>query len=65
AELTRAGAYGARLTGAGWGGAVIALLPPKEEGRIVDEVARQWLARFGRPVATWATRAAAGVRSEK
>ncbi len=65
AELARAGAYGARLTGAGWGGAVIALLPPKEEGRIVDEVGRKWRASFDRPAAIWATRAAAGVRSEK
>lgn len=65
AELARAGAYGARLTGAGWGGAVIALLPPKEEGRIVDEVARKWRASFDRPAVIWATRAAAGVRSEK
>ena len=58
------GAYGARLTGAGWGGAVVVLAPPEEERRIVAAVAGDFQARFGRWPVTWSTRASAGVRRE-
>lgn len=58
------GAYGARLTGAGWGGAVVVLAPAQEERRIVAAVAGDFQARFGRWPETWSTRAAAGVRRE-
>jgi galactokinase len=58
------GAYGARLTGAGWGGAVVVLAPPKREAWIVAEIVGDFQARFGRPPETWSTRAAAGVRRE-
>ena len=58
------GAYGARLTGAGWGGAVVVLAPPDRETRIVAELARDFADRFGRTPAAWSTRASAGVRRE-
>jgi galactokinase len=58
------GAYGARLTGAGWGGAVVVLAPAKREARIVAEIAGDFETRFGRSPATWSTRASAGVRRE-
>lgn len=58
------GAYGARLTGAGWGGAVVMLAPSGEDRRIVAEVAGDFQARFGRMPDTWSTRAAPGVRRE-
>jgi galactokinase len=58
------GAYGARLTGAGWGGAVVVLAPARREARIVAEIAGDFEARFGRSPATWSTRASAGVRRE-
>ena len=58
------GAYGARLTGAGWGGAVVVLAPEAREARIVAEIAGDFEARFGRSPATWSTRASAGVRRE-
>ncbi len=61
----RHGAWGARLTGAGWGGAVLALLPPEKEARIVAEVQEEFRQRFGRMPVVWATRAGGGVRSEK
>jgi galactokinase len=61
----RHGALGARLTGAGWGGAVVALLPPAAEARIIAEVQEQFRQAFGRVPNAWATRAAAGARSEK
>lgn len=59
------GAYGARLTGAGWGGAVLALLPPDREARIVAEVQEAFRKGYGRVPAVWSPRASGGVRSEK
>jgi galactokinase len=58
------GAYGARLTGAGWGGAVVVLSPPAREARIVAEIGGDFAGRFGRHPATWSTRASGGVRRE-
>ena len=58
------GAHGARLTGAGWGGAVVLLTPEDRSARIVAEVARGFRERFGREPAAWSTRAGAGVRRE-
>jgi galactokinase len=58
------GAYGARLTGAGWGGAVLVLAPADSEIRIVAELARDFADRFGRTPEAWSTRASAGVRRE-
>ena len=60
----RHGARGARLTGAGWGGAVIALLPPGRESRVVAEVGEEFRKATGRPLVAWSTRAGAGVRRE-
>ena len=65
ASLTAHGALGARLTGAGWGGAVIALLPPEREARIVAEVQEGYRQTYGRVPDVWRTKAGAGVRSEK
>lgn len=59
------GAYGARLTGAGWGGAVLALLPADREARIVAEVQEAFRRVYQRVPAVWSTRASGGVRSEK
>jgi galactokinase len=61
----RRGAWGARLTGAGWGGAVIALIPPEREARVIAEVSEAYREAYGRAPNIWATKAAAGVRSEK
>jgi galactokinase len=58
------GAYGARLTGAGWGGAVVVLAPPERETRILAETSRDFGDRFGRVPEAWSTRASAGVRRE-
>jgi galactokinase len=58
------GAHGARLTGAGWGGAVVVLAPPDRESRILAEVSRDFGDRFGHVPDAWSTRAAAGARRE-
>lgn len=58
------GAYGARLTGAGWGGAVVVLAPPDREARTVAEIGRDFEQRYGRLPVTWSTRASRGVRRE-
>lgn len=65
ASLVQHGALGARLTGAGWGGAVIAILPPEREARIVAEVQEGYRQAYGRVPDVWRTKAGAGVRSEK
>ena len=64
-SAVRHGAWGARLTGAGWGGAVLGLLPPEKEARIVAEVQEEFRLRFGQMPEVWATKAGGGVRSEK
>jgi galactokinase len=60
----RHGAYGARLTGAGWGGAVIMLFPKDKERRIAAEVATDYEKRFGRVPDVWSSPASGGVKRE-
>ncbi|MGH7734104.1 MAG: galactokinase, partial [Gemmatimonadales bacterium] len=49
----RHGAWGARLTGAGWGGAVIALIDPARAPRVVAEVQEGFRAAYGHVPAVW------------
>lgn len=67
----RAGAWGARLTGAGWGGAVLVLVGPadaadgKRERAIVDAVRRAFTRTYRREPAITAVRAGDGARRER
>lgn len=59
------GAAGARITGAGWGGAVILLAPGGHEARIVAEIGEDFRRAFGRFPEVWQTKAVGGVRGER
>lgn len=59
----RHGAFGARLTGGGWGGTVIALIPPAKAARVVAEVGEGFRQAFGQIPPVWSSRAMGGVRS--
>jgi galactokinase len=67
----RAGAWGARLTGAGWGGAVLVVVGPERLGdgpgerRIVDGIRRAFVGAYGREPGIQPVRAGAGARSER
>ncbi len=60
----RAGALGARLTGAGWGGAAIVLVG-KGEKKIVDTITRAFVKAYGREPAISAVKASSGARVER
>ena len=58
--LVGAGAYGARLTGAGFGGCVVALGRAESVGAIADGATQQYRARTGLEPTAWVVRGAAG-----
>ena len=64
AAAKRAGALGARMTGAGWGGAAI-VLPGKHEKRVVAAIERGFGKAYGRKPPIWAVEAGAGAKLER
>jgi galactokinase len=60
-----AGAWGARLTGAGWGGAVLVLAPDARIPDIRSAVSQRFARKFGAEPKAWMTSAGAGVRLER
>lgn len=63
--LLHHGAHGARLTGPGWGGAVLALLPAGREREILRRTRSVYEAAFGRALAAWQSRPAGHARLEE
>ena len=71
AAAKRAGAWGARLTGAGWGGAVLVLTGKgnrekgKGEAAVVASIRRAFLKAYGREPAISVVRTGGGARAER
>ena len=60
-----AGAWGARLTGAGWGGAVLVLAADTAMQQVRSAVSERFERKFGAAPKMWVTRAGGGVRLER
>ena len=58
--LLEEGAIGARLTGAGFGGCVVALCPVEDQATILIRAVERYRLRTGRAARAWPVRAAAG-----
>jgi galactokinase len=59
-ELVAAGAHGARLTGGGFGGCVVALVPTGDASTIAARAAETYQRRTGRVPTPWVVQAASG-----
>jgi galactokinase len=58
--LEQSGALGARLTGAGFGGCVVAVVPRDDARHVADEAVRRYVAEVGLDARAWICRAVDG-----
>ena len=58
--LVQAGAYGARLTGGGFGGCVVALVPVVDADEIAARAVAEYRSRTGREPTAWNVAASDG-----
>ena len=65
AAARRAGALGARLTGAGWGGAALVLVSSKRERGIAEHIRRAFARTYEREPEITTVRASGGARRER
>jgi len=56
------GVYGARMTGGGFGGCIVALAQPKAVEGLVEHVGKAYRDRFGKTPSTYVTTATAGAK---
>jgi len=61
----RHGAWGARLTGAGWGGTVLVMAPAEKCAALTTAIVADFRREVGRTPTAWKARASGGVRSER
>ncbi|HMU62932.1 MAG TPA: hypothetical protein PKA66_14200, partial [Gemmatimonadales bacterium] len=64
-SAVRHGAWGARLTGAGWGGTVIVLGPAGRMPALARAIVADYRREVRRTARTWTARASSGVRGER
>ena len=57
------GVFGARMTGGGFGGCIVALVAPESAHALIDNLKRQYTSPSGAPPVAFATRAAGGAGS--
>jgi len=71
AAAKRAGAWGARMTGAGWGGAALVLTGKgdggkgKGDAKVVSTIRRAFLKAYGREPGITVVRTGGGARAER
>jgi galactokinase len=64
-SAVRHGAWGARLTGAGWGGTVVVLAPAERIPALTRALSADFKREAGRAPVMWTVRAAGGLRTER